>query len=424
MAAFARVNWHGYFEVAPPPEEEEEGLGSWADRLKPRTREEIHGRNPEIEKWFDTALQNERSGCCLLVVHSAVNGVGKTCSIDVEEAERGIKLVRCGGSESRSAANVEAALRKGLCEDSIVFFDDAHRLVEEITGLAILLKCCKSDKQGEYRVCCCIDDSEDPRLRPLLTVPGAVIVEQMPLSIPVATKALQKAVQKMGMQLPYFDALAVAQKSHGDYRNMLLQVEMCASTKTNTLHMQRLAYAQKSLPSAKTATEDLVHRGSIKDAVIAAAHVDGAEFAKSVHLSCFEQWLIFRKKVTGLQDVEAMCRAAESFSTADILLQQTCCDVINDGDDAISGTLTVKTSAASLVVAPAVQNIPPPLVPTDMEQSIEACSDSRVCSAVCLFAAALCDGRQEEGRKDGKTVAQVAVRGTAPKKARKKFKYN
>lgn len=267
--------------------------------------------------WFQTSQPG-----CALIVHSPYSGVGKTCMVKAHAADAGVVLECTDSSDLRTGTALEDAAKRAMTTHSkVLFVDDAHSL--ESTGLASLLRVCKLDRQ--LRVICSLDTTSDPRLRPVLTLPDAVILQLSRVSDTQAVVCLQRVAKQHGMTLKYFDALLMAQRCCGDLRQCMIALEMAHGTalrqctksiKCSTSSMD----STRVLPPLHTAVAMTV-RGELTDQqrrdVREAALCTQFEtlFLNKVH----ETWLLHRREDSDLDPADAL-------STASLLVGAVDCD--------------------------------------------------------------------------------------------------
>ena len=243
--------------------------------------------------------------------------------VKAHAADAGIVLQCTDSSDLRTGATLEDAAKRAMTSRSkILFVDDAHSL--ESTGLAILLRLCKLDRR--LRVICSLDTNADPRLRPILTLPDALILQLERASDTEAVTYLQRLAKQHGCSLGYFDALLMAQRCCGDLRQCALSLEMAyhAAVRKDTKKLKCSSDSLGStrvLPSLQVAAAATVRgqltlesRCDIREAALCNQFETG--FLSKVH----ETWLQHR------EDEADLAGPADALSTASLLLYQIDCD--------------------------------------------------------------------------------------------------
>lgn len=250
------VNWgNAYVYSDQDTDRSSEGGGPnrW-NALQPVRRRDIVSNDfqrTQIKDWFDSALHPGNDIISLLIIRSTTPGVGKTISVEIEASEREIRLARLDGSEPRPASTVLAAVRKSLSENVILFVDDAHRLAEETSGLAALVKSLKTNNRatsGNLRVVCCMDIIEEPRLSPLLGIANALIVDMLAIPVEEAAPYLRHFARRCDATLGYLDSILLAQRGNGDLRKMLVGLDLVLPYRTT--HARVLAEAAQTSKAA------------------------------------------------------------------------------------------------------------------------------------------------------------------------------
>ena len=320
--SMVRVKWHGAYKVercAPRDPFSAEQL-PWCTRFQPSCIAGNESARAEVQAWFQQ--QQHRQQGAVLVLQGPC-GCGKSLTINLEIQSRGIHPVSLDGSEARTAVTIEGAVRRATALSVPLLVDDGHRLAEEPTGLAALLRFMKSGVAPA--IICIMDSTENSKVRPILTASCAKVIQMQPvptqdIAALLAAVAQQAAHQAAVPVLPDHTLQTIAEMARGDVRNAIIRMEYEARTTppTGTIGSSSGTPRELPLPSPHEAASSLV-RGHLNthELCVMSAAIEGTPFSRLLCSAVQQNWPYFHQATHTTEDMAA---AAEALAQADMLL--------------------------------------------------------------------------------------------------------
>jgi hypothetical protein len=267
------IHWHATSELEGY-EEDSTGGPDWPTFLAPKTRDDFVGNEmprKQVHKWFEDRSANNDSS--LLILMGPI-GSGKTCTVEVESTLRGIHLVHMAADEPRSGQIIDSAMNLARVPGCMLFLDDANNLAEESTGLVTLTRALRQTLNNRkrrlvesqpLRVIVCLDETKDPKLRPLLHLDGATTVQFQAVPSALMVPHLRQCALRLDRRLSYFEACKFAHFGQGDIRRtlMLMHIDGVGSgqdIKSQSRTILTASLAEKAAQEYPGLARALVHK--------------------------------------------------------------------------------------------------------------------------------------------------------------------
>ena len=267
------IQWHATSELEGY-EEDSTGGPDWPTFLAPQTREDFVGnatQRMQVYKWFEDRHTNDDSN---LLIIMGPGGCGKTCTVEVESRLRSIHLVHMAADEPRSGQIIDSAMNLARVPGCMLFLDDANNLAEESTGLVTLTRALRQafsnrkrrlTESQPLRVIVCLDETSEAKLRPLLHMDGATVVQFQAVPSALMVPHLRQSALRLDRKLSYFEACKFAHFGQGDIRKtlMLMHIDGVGShqaIRSQSKTVSKLTLAEKAAQEYPGLARAWVHK--------------------------------------------------------------------------------------------------------------------------------------------------------------------
>lgn len=293
----------------------------WVEKYRPARIQDVAG-NDEAKKAFVAWLNKWLAGrpekkAALLY---GPPGTGKTSLVHAAARQYDLELLEANASDVRNSAALERRIWRALTETSlfgkrakIILLDEVDGINprEDAGGLAMILKFIDSTR---YPLVLTANDPWDPKLRVLRD--KCLLIRFKPLGIRVITSVLANICKREGIICDYQVLRAIAEKSKGDLRAAIndLQAIAFGKKKITVEDLEVLGYRAKQADMFE-----------IVRSVLAAKSPEQARAVLSMPSLDYEmlmQWLSENIPYQYAPSLRAIADAYDALALADIFLRR------------------------------------------------------------------------------------------------------
>src|SRR5881409_2022159 len=205
----------------------------WTVKYKPRTRKDLAGNRPAIEKlrdWIESWNKGRPSKAAVLIYGPA--GVGKTSVTEALARERGWDLVEINASDKRSG-DILAKVAGLASTQSTLFSKGRLILLDEVDGINLradqgaVATILQIIKMTQYPLILTANDPWDPKTRPLRE--ACLQIELKRLGLRDGLPLLRNILNQEGVKANEDALRLILDRDRGDIRSILNDIQLLSS---------------------------------------------------------------------------------------------------------------------------------------------------------------------------------------------------